>query len=466
MADTPGQTADNQRATVDTDAGGGVSPPKPLAVTYSGLDGQIDRVFKAHSRSGWAKELRAFLEGQGEKHLDDDGFGAWIKRWHNAPHHYLEESKMGVFAYYDVDTEGTVYHVIPSPTSEFAPSSIYSETESSGSGETIESDDLPGYFVLHHGRQHPASDRVAKWFPSDNIRRYTVAYLVARSIFGGDYVGPVREMLAPLRGRKRQVLELGTRIGTWIQTMATQFPHVQFRTVDVVPMMPHVPRHNVVFEVYDFTEKIEMDDESQDAVFFNNVLEVVRIVMLGIGAYIDLAQATDYHGLIREAHRVLRPGGLIYINDFNPGFWDPADITTHPRHTNPRGCHLLDIVRQRMTSVGVDPDTCDQLPRWLAPGSEVWTEGQKGFKGVESVMAPFPGYPHDGCPCMDRVEVSAVSYFRHVAIMSMRDLLGVVKDSGVEDGEAERLIEDTIGELKQHERCVLFKSYCIYGIKI
>ncbi|QRW12207.1 Retrotransposon gag protein [Ceratobasidium sp. AG-Ba] len=128
---------------------------------------------------------------------------------------------MGIFAYYNADTEGTVYHVVPSPTSEFAPSSIYSETESSGSGETIESDDLPGYFVLHHGRQHPASDRVAKWFPSDNIRRYTVAYLVARSIFRGDYVGPVREMLAPLCGRKRQVLELGTRIGTCNTLQAT-----------------------------------------------------------------------------------------------------------------------------------------------------------------------------------------------------------------------------------------------------
>ncbi|QRW12194.1 phosphatidylinositol-specific phospholipase C [Ceratobasidium sp. AG-Ba] len=86
MADTPGRTTDNQRATVDTDAGGGVTPPKPLTVTYSGLDGQIDRVFKTHSKSGRAldaKELRAFLEGQGEKHLDDDGFRAWIKRSFN-----------------------------------------------------------------------------------------------------------------------------------------------------------------------------------------------------------------------------------------------------------------------------------------------------------------------------------------------------------------------------------------------
>ncbi|KAG9127417.1 hypothetical protein FRC07_014097 [Ceratobasidium sp. 392] len=84
MADKPGQTTDNtQRATVDTDAGGGVDSSKPLVVTFSGLDDQIDRVFKTHSKSGRAlnaKELRTFLEEQGEKHSDDEGFRAWMKR--------------------------------------------------------------------------------------------------------------------------------------------------------------------------------------------------------------------------------------------------------------------------------------------------------------------------------------------------------------------------------------------------
>jgi hypothetical protein len=81
MADKPGDST--QHATVDTDAGGGANQSRPLVVTYPGLDGQIDRVFKAHSKSGHAlsaKELRAFLEEQGEKHLDDEGFSAWMKR--------------------------------------------------------------------------------------------------------------------------------------------------------------------------------------------------------------------------------------------------------------------------------------------------------------------------------------------------------------------------------------------------
>jgi hypothetical protein len=80
MADVSGDT---QRATLGTDAGGGVlESPRPLAITFGGLQKQIERIFNANSKSDRtlnAEELRAFLKEQGE-HLDDEGFKAWMKR--------------------------------------------------------------------------------------------------------------------------------------------------------------------------------------------------------------------------------------------------------------------------------------------------------------------------------------------------------------------------------------------------
>ncbi|QRW07075.1 hypothetical protein RhiLY_06074 [Ceratobasidium sp. AG-Ba] len=124
---------------------------------------------------------------------------------------------MGVFAYRDDETDAILYYVVPSPTSDAGVSTTaYFDTETTtSSGATIESDELPGYFVLHHGRLQPANKNIARLFPTDNIRRYVLHYLVAKSVFGGDYDGPVDEILAPTEGKTYYALELGTKTGAW-----------------------------------------------------------------------------------------------------------------------------------------------------------------------------------------------------------------------------------------------------------
>ncbi|QRV90563.1 methyltransferase domain protein [Ceratobasidium sp. AG-Ba] len=356
---------------------------------------------------------------------------------------------MGVFAYYDTDTQGIVYHVIPGSESQYAPSAFSSETDSRLSRTTIQSDDLPGFFVLRHGRPQAANENVPKWFPSDNIQRYVIRYLIGKSVFGGNYVGPVKDILAPIEGRELRALELGTTTGTWIQAVATEFPHVQFRTLDVVPMIPHVPQHNIVFEVYDFAEGLRLEDESQDVVFVNLVLELVK----------------DYRALLREVYRVLRPGGLIHVNDYNPGLWDPDDVTKLAERTNPRGFRFTIIVREAISALGVDPETCDKLPRWLAPGSEVWDNDQGGFKDIKSEERIYPFFPHDGHSCMNTIDASVSPYVRHFGATSLWDMTGLLKDHGLTHEEAVELIGGTLEEAKHHEGCTMFKIYCIYGTK-
>ncbi|KAG8778015.1 hypothetical protein FRC12_025225 [Ceratobasidium sp. 428] len=360
---------------------------------------------------------------------------------------------MGVFEYFDPDTNATVYHVLPNSGSNSTISTFQSETESLASGSTIQSDDLPGYFVSHHGRQQPASNNIVRWFPSDNIRRYILRYLSYTWAFGGNYVGPVKEILAPIVGRERRVLELGTKTGTWTQSMAEEFPHVQFRSVDIVPIIAHAPRPNIIFEVYDYTEGILLENESQDAVFLNVIMEMVK----------------DYRALLREVHRVLRPGGLIHIIDHNPRLWDPQTRATAARHTNPVGCHFVDLIRDSLANTGADPDTIDKLPDWLAPDSGVWSDragGRKGFERIQSVVRMYPAYPHPGHPCMDGLDARVAPYLAHLSVMSTRDTFGLLRDRGMGDEEAEQLIEDVIVELKNPRNCVLLKPVCVYGVKV
>ncbi|QRV98289.1 methyltransferase domain protein [Ceratobasidium sp. AG-Ba] len=356
---------------------------------------------------------------------------------------------MPVYTYYDADTDGVVYHVVPDPEDEDDNmSTLESQTETIDSYTTIQSNELPeqemdmipeGYFVIHHGRQQPAIDNIAKFYPTDNLRRYILRYLVNKSVLGGDYLGPVRDILAPIRERQRHVLELGTKTGTWIQSMAIQFPYVQFRSVDVVPMMPHVQRPNITFEVYNYTEGLRLEDDSQDAVFINNVVEMVQ----------------NYRALLREAHRVLRPGGVIHIIESLLLLWE-AENPSQPAHrTNPASFRLGEIAREQLSIMGIDPDTPRKLSDWLAPSSDIWKDVNRanvGFEQIESVMRSHPIYPHEGFPCASWFEARMNPFIRQMSIITAKDFFGILRDRGIEKEEAEKMIERSIEELPQPER--------------
>ena len=57
-----------------------------------------------------------------------------------------------------------------------------------------------------------------------------------------------------------------------VREMAAEFPHVDFKSVDTVPLVPHVPSSNILgYEVYDLPNGIAEADNSFDLVHMRHV---------------------------------------------------------------------------------------------------------------------------------------------------------------------------------------------------
>lgn len=362
---------------------------------------------------------------------------------------------MPAYPFYDAETDGVVYRVVPDPQAHESISDITSETDTSSSGITLNSEEVLEYFVEHHGRQQPASKNAIRWLPTDNTRRYILRHVLAKYLYGHNYIGPVKEILLSdsRTGGQHHALQIGTRDGTWVQEMATEFPHVQFRSVDIAPIVPHEPRPNVVFEVYDITEGLLLEDNSQDIVFINVVSEIIK----------------DYRSLLTEVHRVLRPGGLLHIREYAPGLWDLQNPSQLARRTNPIGCDLFDHLRSMIAKLGVEPDMCDKLPVWLAPGSDVWQDSSsssaRGFDQIHRTIKTFTAYPHDNYPCSHKLDPRLTPLMAHHFVMCIRESFGLLRDAGLSANEANSIIEATIEELKDPAKCSLLKLYAVHALK-
>ncbi|KAG9093497.1 hypothetical protein FRC06_011501, partial [Ceratobasidium sp. 370] len=192
--------------------------------------------------------------------------------------------------------------------------------------------------------------------------------------------------------------------------------------------MAHVPRSNIVFEVYNFAEGLLLEDSSQDAVFLNVVFELVK----------------DYRALIREVHRILRPGGLIHIRDFDIVVYDPENLSQLAGRTNPAVYRLLDALGDALAQMGLDPQTFEHLGDWLA--SE--PNGMAGFENIQDMSKMFPLYPPESAKCGYKVDPRIAPYLQHFSLTSLRDNTSVLVDAGMEVDEANSVIEEAIAELR------------------
>ncbi|KAF8609664.1 hypothetical protein BDV93DRAFT_540884 [Ceratobasidium sp. AG-I] len=180
----------------------------------------------------------------------------------------------------------------------------------------LTSEEASEYFQQIHGRVFPLAPNTPLFFPTNDVevQRLDFLHAAVKRVLNGNYYGPVKDVLSETGDRRERALDWITGEGNWVREMAAEFPHVDFTSVDNIPLVPHVRFPNILgYEAYDLPNGIQEADESFDLVHVRHTTLKIR----------DLA------ALVLEIYRVLRPGGLLIWSEVDGVPRDATSLADH-----------------------------------------------------------------------------------------------------------------------------------------
>jgi len=144
--------------------------------------------------------------------------------------------------------------------------------------------------------------------PADDeeLERLDKQHSMLSELMGGKYPAPMLEVMADEPGETKACLDLGCGTGSWIMDVARDFPNCIAVGTDLIPMQSLTMPPNVRSEVDDINIGLE---------HFYGGFNVVHARLISSGI-------KDYNLLIDQISRVLRPGGLINVIEFDFHVYD------------------------------------------------------------------------------------------------------------------------------------------------
>lgn len=157
-----------------------------------------------------------------------------------------------------------------------------------------------------------------------------------------------RELAAGLGHGPAQILDAGCGTGGLIRRLTTLEPAWRWTGVDVEPLARALARERV-------GPAVEILEASVTALPFE-AGAFDAVVLSDVIYHLD-----DDGAALREAHRVLRPGGILVVNvPAHRWLWSYHDVATHGRRRYGRT-----ELKDKLTAAGFRPDTV-RLTHWNA----------------------------------------------------------------------------------------------------
>ncbi|KAF8807992.1 S-adenosyl-L-methionine-dependent methyltransferase [Phlegmacium glaucopus] len=141
----------------------------------------------------------------------------------------------------------------------------------------------------------------------EELERLDKQHTILADAMGGKYVPPMAAVMADdTPGETKACLDLGCGSGNWITDVARDFPHCTAVGIDLIPMQSSTMPPNL---------RSEVDDINLGLEHFYGDFNVVHARLISSGI-------KDYHLLIDQIARVLRPGGMFHVSEFDFQIYD------------------------------------------------------------------------------------------------------------------------------------------------
>ncbi|KAK0658353.1 Secondary metabolism regulator LAE1 [Lasiodiplodia hormozganensis] len=173
---------------------------------------------------------------------------------------------------------------------------------------------------------------------------------------------------APIRDDPENILDLGTGTGIWCVEMGEQYPSALVQGVDLSPIQPTWLPPNVKFLVDDAEAPWVYPTDYFDLVHARHTVQAFR----------------NYLGMLKQAHRHLRPGGWVELHEMN--YTPSCDDGSMP--DDYQLAKLLSLIGQGLAAMGINLDGVHNIKSQLRDA---------GFVNVRerTFKLPFGPWPKD-----------------------------------------------------------------------
>ncbi|KAF8712354.1 Methyltransferase domain, partial [Rhizoctonia solani] len=397
--------------------------------------------------------------------------------------------------YYEPEMEGLTYpdqdaHQDPDYDYDDSDMETISSASTAQTTSTITSEEIGDYFREAYGRTYAHDENLPMLYPIDEVeaRRHEMQHVFLKALVHGNYIGPVPHLLRPRAdGSRPRILDIRTCTGNWCapltppihqlpnknanqliraQEMAAEFPHCDIVSIDIAPIVPHAPRPNITFEIYDLYAGVAEPDESFDYVSCRHIQLHWE------------TQVKEYDRLIFDLHRVLKPGGLITICEVENQCYEaepPFNMHAYVR-TMPVAAEAIQVLRAAIMKQGINLNAIHHIEEWLRPNSSFWGQTAKtydippsrakiasqGFRDIQKQVVLMPVGTWHPDPAVQQVGDLISRGFA----LAWRQLEPAMIDYGSSPEEANRLCAGSIAAYENTNLRVVGKYHMIYGTKI